>query len=898
MKHTHRPRFAESWLAGAALAAGLALSAPAAFAQAAAAADSTSNEPLKLERFEVTGSRIKRVDTEGPQPIVQISRGDFDGTGYTNASDFLRDLPFNSGGNVDPQRTSTFATGATTANLRGLGSRNTLVLINGRRIAGYGLPGGGGFNTVFDLSAIPSAAIDAIELLKDGASAIYGSDAVAGVINVKTRKNYSGLNTEVYFGNSTSTDSLFQRYGLTFGANTDRTELVLVADYQNRNALKMRDRAVSRTSDLRAHGGRDARSSAGFPGRVTAPGLGVVTFNAPTTTPTVATAVPFVGFTHNYNFNEVTDLQPARDSYGAYVWARHQMTDNLHAFAEIMSRVNKTLIEVAAVPVFGQNEQGASPAGQLVFPATNPFNPFGANIAGAGLAFRLVELGPRSTELQSDATRLLAGFGGTFAERWTWEASAMHSENKTSQANFNQTFDRLVQNALNGIVGPQTGRQLWLNPFGPNDPELLRYLNSNFNRLSTFQTRIADANVSGTLAALPAGDVGIAAGAEMRTEKLVSWRSLDEQLGQVTGGSEGFNTFGDRRVHSAYAELSAPLFRGVELQAAARFEDYSDFGQTTKPKLAVSYKPVDWLLLRASFSQSFKAPDLAQLYNGGTVAFTAGNIIDPRRPADPAKQLKIVTIGNPALLPEETDTYFAGLVFEPGKRLFGGALNGLSVAFDHFRFFGVNVIATFGGNTILTNELVNPIFGDRVVRAVRTPADIAAGLPGALLHVNDSFQNVSTQEFEGFDFGVRYEWRTAQLGRFAVIGDVSYTNSINFAGVEFLDSYTFPRFRANGRLVWAKGDWTASIFVNHIASYDDQGFAAPGGNGLLNRIADFTVFNPQVTFRGFNKYAVTVGANNVLDTPPPRSFNAQEGYDNLTHSADGRFVYVRISRDW
>jgi iron complex outermembrane receptor protein len=859
-----------------------------------------SEETLRLESFEVTGSRIKRVDSEGPLPIVQIGRGDFDATGYTTAADFLRDMPFNSGGNIDPQRTSTFATGATTANLRGLGSRNTLVLINGRRIAGYGLPGGNGFSTVFDLSAIPTAAIDSIELLKDGASAIYGSDAVAGVINIKTRKNFSGLNTEIYFGNTTDTDSLFQRYGLTFGANTEKTEVVVVADYQTRNALKMLNRDVSRTGDLRSFGGRDSRSSAGFPGRVGVAGLGIVTYNTPTATPTVAGAVPFNGFAHNYNFNDVIDLVPSRDAYGAYIWAKHQMNDRLYGFAEIMTRVNKTLIESAAVPVFGQNEQGASAAGQILFPATNPYNPFGVNISGANVAFRLVELGPRSTELQSDATRLLAGFGGTLADRWSWEAALMHADNKTSQANFNQSFDRLIQNALNGIVGPQTGRTLHLNPFGPNDPELLRYLNSNFNRLSTFRTRIADATLSGPLFALPAGDLGFAAGVEMRTEKLTSWRSLDEQLGQVAGGSEGFNTFGDRRVHSAYAEISAPLFRGAELQAAARFEDYSDFGKTTKPKVAVSYKPTDWLLLRASFSQSFKAPDLAQLYNGGTVAFSAGNVVDPRRPSDPARQLKIVTVGNPGLMPEETDTYFAGIVIEPGKKFLGGALNGLSFSIDHFRFYGVNVIAQFGGLTILNNELASPIFGSRVVRGVPTPAEAAAGLPGPLLNVNDSFQNVSTQEFEGYDFGVRYEWRTQNWGRFVFAGDVSYTNSINFAGVEFVDSFTFPRFRANARVSWTRGDWAASVFANHIASYDDQGFATAGlgGNGLLNRIEDYTVFNPQIAYRGFNKYLITVGANNVLDTPPSRSYFAQEGYDNLTHSADGRFVYVRISRDW
>lgn len=862
--------------------------------------DASAAEPaVKIQAFEVTGSRIKRVDTEGPLPIVQISRGDFDGTGYVNAADFLRDLPLNSGGNIDPQRTSTFATGATTANLRGLGSRNTLVLINGRRIAGYGLPGGNGFSTVFDLSAIPTAAIESIELLKDGASAIYGSDAVAGVINVKTRRNYSGLNTELMFGNTTDTDSFFQRFSMVFGSMSEKTEMIAVADWSQRNALKQRDRRVSATSDARSYGGRDNRSSAGFPGRANG-GAGFRTFAMPDGTPTLAESVAFSGFAHNYNFNEVVDLVPAREAFGGYVWAKHQATEKLYLFTELMTRTNRTKIEVAPTPIFGQNERGAAPNGQLLFPATNPFNIFGTNVIGANLAFRLTELGSRTTELQSDATRYLAGVGGTLPADWTWEASIMSSENKTAQANTNQSFDRLVQNALNGIVGPQTGRTLYLNPFGPNDPELLRYLNSNFNRISTFKTRIADAGVSGRLFELPAGAVDLAAGVEGRTEKLESYRSLDEQQGQVIGGSEGFNTFGDRRVSSAYAELRVPLFTGAELQAAGRFEDYSDFGETTKPKLALSYKPTSWLLVRGSFSQSFKAPDLAQLYNGGTVAFSAGNIPDPRRPADPARQLKIVTIGNPALMPEETDTYFVGVVFEPGKRLLGGALDGLSFNLDYFKFDGVNVIANFGGNVILQNELASPVFGSRVVRGVPTPAEAAAGLPGPLLHVNDSFQNVATQAYEGYDFGIRYEWRTASWGRFAATADVTYTHSINFAGVEFIDSYTFPRWRGNARLIWARGDWSASLFATHTTSYDDAAVATAGlgGNGLLNRIADYTTYNAQVSYRGWKGYTIALGTNNVLDTSPPVTFTQPEGYDNLTHSAEGRYVYLRISRDW
>jgi hypothetical protein len=137
-------------------------------------------------------------------------------------------------------------------------------------------------------------------------------------------------------------------------------------------------------------------------------------------------------------------------------------------------------------------------------------------------------------------------------------------------------------------------------------------------------------------------------------------------------------------------------------------------------------------------------------------------------------------------------------------------------------------------------------------------------------------------------------------GRFAIAADVTYTKSINFGGVEFIDTFVYPRFRANARFTWGKGDWAASIYANHTAGYDDSAFAstALGGNGLLNRIQDWTIYNPQIAYRGFRKFVITVGANNVLDTPPPRSYALSEGYDNLTHTAEGRFVYLQVSRDW
>ncbi|WP_438480430.1 TonB-dependent receptor domain-containing protein [Oleiharenicola lentus] len=878
------------------------LAANAALAQTNAPTSAPAEQTVSLEKFEVTGSRIKRIDSEGPQPIVQITREELDLSGYTSVGDAIRNLPFNTGGSIDPQRTSTFASSARTLNLRGLGSQNTLVLINGRRAAPFGLPGNNGFNAVFDLNSLPPAAINSLEVLKDGASAIYGSDAVSGVINIKLRENYSGFTTTTTLGNTTDSDSFYKQFTVVTGASTAKTSLVFAADYAHRNALKLSDRDFSATADLRYYGGVNARSSLTYPGRVTVPGLGTVTYSAPTATPTAAAAVTYNAALHAYNFNEVTDLMPLNETYGFYVRGKHELTDKVYAFTELSWHRNDGLSIAAAAPISGGSEQGTSPAGQLIFPATNPFNPFGVDISGNNLVFRLVELGGRTTHNVSDTPRMLVGLGGTLFSDWTWEASAMTSHSDVSTTNTNQALDRQVQAALSGVRGPQSGRTLYLNPFGPNDPELINFLRANFNRSDRQRMRLYDATAGGSVFALPAGDVGVAVGIESRDEKLSQFRSADEQAGQIIGGSEGQNTQGDRKVQSAYAEVRVPIVKGTEIQVAGRFENYSDFGETAKPKIGVSTKVLPWLLLRGSFSKAFKAPDLPQLFNGGTVSFSSGSVVDPRRPADAPRQLRIVTIGNSTLTPETTDVYYGGFLFEPQKNGALGFLHGFTFAVDYFQFEGTNVIANFGAGVILNNELASPIFGNRVIRAAQTPADIAAGLPGSLLFVNDSFQNTARQSYRGWDFSARYEWKTASFGRFFASATMTYLNELSFDTFESVGTFATPRVRGNLSLSWKKDALSASVFANYIGAYDDIGVAstALGGNGLLNEIEDLWLFNPQVTYRLSERYAFTLGANNVLDTDPPRAYTSttSTGYDNLTHSGEGRFVFVKVTLDF
>jgi iron complex outermembrane recepter protein len=917
MKNASGSHRAWAWLA----LAGVAGSAQIILAQSApptATPPPREEQLVELEKFQVTGSRIRRTDIETAAPIIRFEREAITSSGFTSVGDSIRNLPFNTGGSVDTQRTATFASGARTLNLRGLGSRNTLILLNGRRTSPYGLAGGNGFDAVGDLNSIPDYAIEAIDIVKDGNSAIYGSDAVAGVVDIKTRAHFVGLTTETEIANTTEGDSFTYSFGAGFGATaTDgKTKVVGFLDWASQNSVKLADRDFSRTADLRSFGGRDNRSSAGFPGRVSVPasntaGLpaGQRTFDSPTATPSAGASVPFNGFVHNYDPNPVTDLQPSNEQRGVFLQGSHAISPALEVFAEMFYRKLISKVEVAASPVFAQNENGTATNGQLIFPTTNPNNVFGADIIGSSLAFRLVEIGPRTTNLDIDASRVIAGARGTLPHEFTWEAAFLHAENQVTNSNTNQSLDRKVQAALSGVRGPVSGRTLYLNPFGPNDPELVNYLRSSFTRDSRFDLDLGDFTVSGDVVQLPAGPLGLAFGGEVRKESFLSIRSEDEKAGQVIGGSEGFDTDGNRKVEAFYAELSVPIFKetavgNLEAQLAARREEYSDFGETTKPKIGMAWKALPWLLLRGTFSQAFKAPDLPQLYNGGTVSFTAGNNADPRRPADPARQGRIVTVGNLGLQPEETDVTFLGLVFAPKKGEVLGFLEGFEATVEYFYFETkdriTDFVGDFGYNAILAGEAAgNSLFAALVQRAEASPADIAAGLPGALLQVNNTFRNIAKASYEGWDFSLRYD-RDTPIGRFRVQTDWTYVTSNTFNSVEFVDTFTFPRYRGISWLRWRVQDWAARVTINHIAPYDDSTTAgtALGGNGRINRIKSYTSYSPAIFYTGFDKLQLELGVSNVLDEPPPRSYTESPGYDNLTAPGLGCFVYFKVTTEF
>jgi iron complex outermembrane receptor protein len=846
-----------------------------------------------LGAFEVTGSRIKRIDAETPQPLVRITEADFKATGFSTLGDAIRAIPSIAGQSLVTTDAGTSFTPAVSAfNLRGLGNNNTLVLINGRRAAPYASAGFNGFQTVFDFNSIPTAAIESIEVLKDGASAIYGSDAVAGVVNISLKKNFQGLSTELTFGNTLHTDSNERSAFMIAGTSAGKLSLVTTFDYQQRASMYGHDLAYASESDGSKYGGLDQRSTSteiagvrGLADRVRFP-AGTATFSTPQTTPTLAAAVPGIPL---YNFQEDAGFTPDTRAYGFYLRSTYDFTDKLTGFFEASFRRSEVKIDSAPSPYVTSQELGDSATGAGIFPRTNPNNPFGQDILD--LRWRMSELGNRTQDVTSDSPRIVGGLEGKLPfNDWTWNGALMYSKNTIEQLSL-ATSDRLVQNALNGVL--LNGKVQYANPFGPNSQDIINYLRIINPNHDEFEVRSADASTSGSIFSLPAGSVALAVGAEARTERMKNIGTALNRDGQIVGGSQGSDTFGDRRLYSYYAELNIPIAknqpwaRNLELQLAARHEDYSDFGTTTKPKIAAIYQPIPEILLRASYGESFLAPNLAFLYTTQSVSFTANTLADPLRPADPRVQIRQVGGGNPGLQPEETTVKYGGIVLQPFARSTNTLFRELSFGVDYYKFEQSNLINRLTATQILGNTAFNSL-------VVRNPA-VSGETVGTISHVLATWQNLSEGNYEGYDFNARWVLPKREIGQFRI--DLSGTylanqdiTSATGALVDLDGEYSYPQFRGTATLAWNKGNWAASVFVQHIGEYLD--------NFQIARISAQYVVNPQISYKGLWGSNVTLGVRNVFDKAPPRDLSDTKLINENTNHAEPFFWYVRVAKSF
>lgn len=940
------------------------MAAPSVSGQTAGAPAAPNQEKVeKLDKFVVTGSYIPTNETAfsaGISPVVRIDQKVIDESGLTSTSELLQKITVSNGGSVPISNNATgFTPAASSVSLRGLGSEATLVLINGRRVATYPV-GNGGTTAFVDLNSIPLAAVDSIEVLKDGASAIYGADAVAGVVNIKMKKGLDGTQVMLKYGNTTEKDSGEFTAAVLTGAQTDKASAMVGFNYYKRNAIFNSDRAYSaippflssNSSPLNLEITRAVAIAAGVSASSLPAGTGSIFAASPAASSnngsTAATGYRYgTGRPSTFNFNEFSMSYPRRDNRGVFAYADRKVfgTDNIHAYVDV--NYQNAVTENQLAPSATGNFSGSGT--ELVIPARttsplagpdgrtrvavagayNPFNPFNQDITGGSRA-RLAEFGNRIFRNQTDATLITAGIKGeNIAGKWNFDSGYSYSSIRDTSRNTlvsASRFNRLL-NAADSFFQPGSADYLGTtspyNPFGyyqvsiPNNAKIVGAALINTKDLNESKLNQVNAVIStGSLLDLPAGSVGFALGADFRHEELNQYPDPYGATGDLIGSSPTANTQGHRKAWGVFGEWSVPIVKNMpgahDLSAtlAVRHEEFmTEHEKTTVPKIGIRWQPVDdSITIRASWSKGFRQPSLYELYSTPTSGLTP--IQHPLTGANEPEQ-DVTVAGNRRLAPEKTKYLNTGIVWSPQF----SSLKGLTIAVDYWE---ANRRGTVTNNY---QDTVNRYFG-------RTPTGAAA--PGGLLPgesvvlftngnirtVNSVFFNIGETKVAGFDYSANYALRTDAAGRFEFSTTWSqYTHFLqrSAAGGDFVELVNQPTAEGtgsdNGYLRWrgrAQVEWGYKGFTTVFGGSYTDGFWDLDLNGDPFFVNTTWIYDAQVSYNIPAKFGmlfadtkVALGARNVFDKDPPYAagFGGNStGYPGFLYSSEGRFVYLSVTR--
>lgn len=880
----------------------------------AASTTPASGETTQLEAIEVTGSRLSRKDLETPSPVVTISRQQIESTGATSLGEILKIITSNEGG-ISESQTLGFAAGESSINLRGLGAQYSLVLLNGRRMAPYGRPNvtSANIEPSVNLDSVPVGAIERIEILPNGGSAIYGSDAVAGVVNIITKKNYTGTDLSAYYGQAVnSTYSGITNLSLTSGQMTSGVQTLFFINWYKNQGMPESDRGLS--ADQRALGGLDLRSSVGYPATV---------------------------YLDNGTSLDQVNLCPLADQNGTCKTDRNTYTpidppaQRLSAYASISKDlVSADIFSMSAYfeALFNQSNVHTgyypTPVSTFIDPAlfsgqNNPFTQAFINqyntdngtsynpVQDVSMRFDFRELGPRLDDYEDNQNRFVLGFKGGLAG-WNYDLGGLYSQDKNNDFGDNYTSRNLITQALTtGIDVLGTGTPEYLNVFGgqfgvpaanggfPNTPELVNALRIRLDTRAISGIKSIDLTAGGPIFPLVDQQVSLSVGVERRLEDFFNAPDSQQSGGNVVALSTGTPVGGNRGLTSIYTEADIPVLKYAEIQLAARHEDYSDFGTVTKPKIAVKVTPVDWVILRAGIDKGFRAPSLADLFAAQSTAFQNG-IIDTARcnagtatapECDGSGLFQITVGGNPTLKPEESKSFYYGFVVEP--------VSGLALGMTAFDVKIEDVITTLPAQLLVdTND------PSVIIRGAPT----GPGDPGPILNIFNGFLNGAFLETKGFDADIGWSvpsWMVpAGFGRFKADLAATYIDKYKYSDpnipeASYAGSSAFgvalPRVKGNAAVHWEIAIFDATARVNHIGAYnDDFGFGYKVG------VYDTLDLQGGVQVPFVKGLKASVGVNNVFDKAPPYAVGANFysatflGYDPSLYSAQGRFGYLTL----
>lgn len=877
------------------------------------------SEPSTLEALVVTGSHIRGA-SERASPIVDFDRDAMDRSGYATVAEALSALPqnFSASGtpttsllSSDPQSTNdTLATGV---NLRGLGTSATLVLVNGRRMAGAGLQG-----DFSDVSAIPSAVVQRVDVLLDGASATYGSDAVGGVVNIILRRDFDGQESRVRVGGATRGGAEQVQLAHTWGKVWDTGNLVLAYEYEHREHVAGSERAFTATSDLRPYGGSDHRVFYSHPATLlrfdAASGAYVAAYAVPAgqdgTTLRPSDFLP--GVANLSDPRAGGDLTPNQDRNSFYMGLNQELSSRVTLGADLrFSRRDIQVHRPAALAVFNINRN-------------NPHfvSPDGASSSTVGYAF-FDELGAPATTGSSRSLGVSAGLDIDLGRGWqgtTYAALAEETGRRTVRRYLNTGFlnEAVGAKADDPLTAFGTARDGFFNPYGggpgtPNSRAVLDFIGSGYlHTVSASRVSSFDAQADGPLFALPGGQVKLALGVQARRE------AFKPQAEGVTSRSTPTFSGGTsyrRTVNAAFAELNVPLVgpdnqipavASLEVTLAGRIEDYDDVGSTTNPKVGLIWRPIEDVRVRGSYGTSFRAPNLPEEFATPLIApsFLTRN---------GSSVLTLIQYGgNTDLQPERATSWTAGVDYTPS------AIPGLTLTASWFDIAFKGQI----GQPVLNdvdNALTDPNYGPFVhfidhgdpadlarlnaLIAASTSADTGlfpAASYGAI--VDARYVNTAEVVVRGVDLAASYGFSRGS-DRFDLAGSLSYLMDYRrrvtptSPSVELVSTAGHPvDLRARGTATWTRDAYAATLGLNYVDSYrGDHGEKIEAATTVDLQLR----WEPTAPTGPLAGLTLSLTAQNLFDQDPPfYDSSLGVGYDPANGDPMGRMVSMQLTKRW
>lgn len=895
-----------------------------------------TNDAKTLDAVTVTGTNLRGVDLAEAQPVQVIDAVKIERLGLASIGDVLK-LISETGGGTGNFSTATSGAlqadspaGMAGASLRGLGAGSTLTLVNGRRVAASSFSNGVRSENFVDINAIPMAAVERIEVLSAGASAIYGADAVAGVINVVLRQSFDGVRTAVSIGDSTADgDEAKLNANLLAGFSTDTVEGLVVIDAFRRNGFYNRDRAITANERVPSQQGifpsynwgsfsRDdfveasCPSGQRFDGR---PGFPLGSLGA-------YCAV---------DRSDYTAFDPQLEQLGLYGTFNARLGDSLAFFSEVQLQRNESFATSAPAPwsqatiAFNHPNMPAELRTRLL-------------AGGLGATQDIVGWGRFPDERQIDVEtknwRALAGLRGELNDDWGWEAAVGYGRSESEQIASGGIYNRLrTLAALRGRLcadgtttcTPTTGG-LWYNPFGgqaTQDPNVMRLLRDTVPRNGESTTLSADLKFNGIAGAIGDRDIAWAVGLEGRREDIADRPSPLAEVNRLTGqpgvfgfGSKSANA--DRNASAVFVESLLPFTDTFDVRLAGRYDHYSDFGGDFNPSVGLRFRPSDALVFRAGWNTGFRAPSLAQAGSGTTAAsFTlpcaSGSEFFANWCGSRSGRPTILSqvLANPDLQPETSEAWNAGMVWSPLERT--------TVSIDYWNFDQKNTVDVdyFG---LLRAALTNPSLiytfadGSRP-RPVNAPGiETASGGVGRVStgEVFAPLQNIGVQRTNGWDLAIDHGLAEDFLGGRLDLS-IDATRVLSFERsescspqvaplrgdgacvggqrlVELNGEYRYPKWRGTVALDWTSEDFDAALWASYTGSYYDDFRFDPAAIATTARVASWTTFNASWGWNINETHRVSLQVKNLTDRDPPRALGASAWVDTFNHDAMGRFV--------